>query len=217
MSPSHGHNPRVRSNDSGSTPGRLRNLEPDRPVPIDDPPEEISPHPRAFGQSSGDRPWLSEDTPAAGSREGDSGGRGARFAGPRGGGGGGEPQRGGRRQWGNGGRGRAGIGLDKPMEIHAKADRLLIGPNDATIPVGRGEKNEELTSQVLAGIERTAQTWGAPPPNYYWIPAVKWVVYPGGSQYYERLRRPLEKWGINSTVEYIVTDSAAQPQGGTRR
>jgi hypothetical protein len=196
----------------------LRNLEPEKAPPADEPPEDVTPHPRAFGQSSGDRPWLNEDAPAAGSRGDNSGGRGSRFAGPRGGGGGGggDPQRGGRRQWGNS-RGRAGIGLEKQLEIHAYADRLAIGPNDASIGVGRGEKNDELTNHVLAGIERTAQTWGAPPANFYWIPAVKWVVHPGGNQYYERLRGPLEKWGINSTVEYNISESAAGKQGGPRR
>jgi hypothetical protein len=219
MSPSHGNTPRVRSNDSGGTPGRLRNLEPEREPPMESPPEDLTPHPRAFGQSSGDRPWLPEDAPAVGGRGGTSGDRGSRFAGPRGGGGGGggsDPQRGGRRQWGNG-RGRAGIGLEKQLEIHAYADRLAIGPGEATVGVGRGEKNDELTNQVLGGIERTAQTWGAPPSNFYWIPAVKWVVHPGGNQYYERLRGPLEKWGINSTVEYNVSESAAGQQGGPRR
>jgi hypothetical protein len=220
MTPSHGNTPRVRSGNPGASPGRLRNLEPDRELPpAESPPDDMDPRPRAFGQSSGDRPWLPEDAPAVGARDGNSGGRGSRFAGPRGGGGGGggDPQRGGRRQWGSGRGGRAGIGLEKSLVIHAYPDRLEIGTNDATIGVGRGEKNEELTNHVLAGIERTAQTWGAPPANFYWIPAVKWIVHPGANQYYERLRGPLEKWGVTSTVEYAVSESAAQPQGGARR
>lgn len=103
------------------------------------------------------------------------------------------------------------------MEIHIKADRLLIGPNDATIPAGRGEKPEELLQSVLGGIEQTAQSWGAPPANFYWLPAVKFVVHPGGSAYYERLRGPLEKWGVRSTLEYAPASSAAGNRGGPRQ
>jgi hypothetical protein len=130
---------------------------------------------------------------------------------------GGTPPPGGRRQWGQA-HARAGTGLEKKLEIHAWRDRLMIGPNNSTIPIHQGEKTDELLQRVLGGIEETAQSWGPPPgKNFYWIPAVKFVVHSGGNGAYERLRGPLEKQGVSSSVHYSTEKPAARSAGGTRR
>jgi hypothetical protein len=124
---------------------------------------------------------------------------------------------GGRRQWGQS-HARAGTGLEKKLEIHAWRDRLMIGSNDSTISIHPGEKNEELLQRVMGGIEETAQSWGPPPgKHFYWIPAVKFVVHSGGNGAYERLRGPLEKQGVTSTVQYASETPASGSAGGTRR
>jgi hypothetical protein len=134
-----------------------------------------------------------------------------------GGGGGGEPPPpGGKKRWGRS-HGRAGIGLERSLEIHSKADRLLIGPDDATIPVVQGDKTNDILQRVMTGIEQAAYTWEAPPANFYWLPTIKFVVYPGGSGYYERLRGPLEKMGVNSTVQYAPAATTADRQGGAQQ
>jgi hypothetical protein len=102
--------------------------------------------------------------------------------------------------------GRATIGLEKKLEIHCLQNKILIGPNDASIPCGAGETKEQLVRDVLGSIEQLTIGWGKPPRNFYWIPVVKFVVYPGGNQHYERLQNGLREWGLFSTVEYTVRD-----------
>jgi hypothetical protein len=125
------------------------------------------------------------------------------------------PRPGAKRQWGRSSV-RAGIGLERRLEIHVKGDRLLIGPKDAAFPADRNDKTEELVQRVLHGIDQASQNWGSPPANFYWLPAVKFVVYPGGNQFYERLRGPLEKYGISSTVQYELDEPTTGKRGGQR-
>ena len=55
------------------------------------------------------------------------------------------------------------------------------------------------------------------PEAIYWVPTVKFVVYPGGNLYYERLHGPLEhKWGIMSTLEFAPEPKPAASAAGGR-
>jgi hypothetical protein len=117
------------------------------------------------------------------------------------------------RLWGRA-RPRATIGLERKLEIRIMDDRILVGSKDIVIPVGNGETVEEMIHFVVAGIDRAADKWGDPPTSFYWLPTVRFVVYPGGNQYYERLHEPLEKkWGVVSTVEYAPDKSARKANG----
>jgi hypothetical protein len=128
------------------------------------------------------------------------------------------------RLWGRA-RPKATIGLERKLEIRIMDDRILVGSKDIVIPVGNGETVEEMVHFVVAGIDRAADKWGDPPTSFYWLPTVKFVVYPGGNQYYERLHEPLEKkWGVTSTVEYAPDKSkiktknkSVQNAGGTAK
>ncbi|MSR56644.1 MAG: hypothetical protein EXS05_03090 [Planctomycetaceae bacterium] len=219
----YGHVPRPAGRNQEREPGRLRELEPDRSERKPDREAANENQPRQFGQSSGDRPWLKDDSAPNASN---SRGGGARFGGPSSGGGGdGGPSDpallGGKRRWGQS-HARAGIGLERKVEIRAKADHLLIGP-DVAVSVNPNEKPEELLQKIQAGLEETAQAWGPPPANFFWLPAVRFVVYPGGNTYYERVRGLLQKSGVNSTVQYHLDKPAAEKQpaaakaGGPRR
>lgn len=106
------------------------------------------------------------------------------------------------------------IGLERKLEINAYSDRLVIGAGEVVISVGRGEKTEELLNRVLMAVEHDSQSWGAPPATFYWIPSIHFVVHPGGNQYYERLRGPLEKWGITSKMQFSLDESAGRGAGG---
>ncbi len=79
----------------------------------------------------------------------------------------------------------------------------MIGSKDVVVPVGNGESAKEMVNHVVAGIDRAVERWGDPPADFYWVPAIKFVIYPGGNQYYERLREPLEHdWGLATTMEF---------------
>jgi hypothetical protein len=119
------------------------------------------------------------------------------------------------RLWGRA-RPRATIGLERKLEIRIMDDRILVGSKDIVVPVGNGETVEEMIHYVVAGIDRAADKWGDPPTSFYWLPTVRFVVYPGGNQYYERLHEPLErKWGVTSTVEYAPNKPARKANGKT--
>ncbi len=100
-------------------------------------------------------------------------------------------------------RAKATIGLERKLQIRVLDDRLLIGSKDNVVPLGNGETVQEMIQQTVAGIERAAEKWGDPPTSYYWMPTLRFVIYPGGDQYYERLHSVLETdWGLSSTMEY---------------
>jgi len=120
------------------------------------------------------------------------------------------------RKWGSVGK-RASIGLEKQIEMRVMPDRIVIGRKDVVVPVGNGETPDEMIGRVVTGIDRTAEKWGEPPSSFYWQPKVKFIVYPGGNQYYERLRGPLEsKWGVHTTIEYPADEETARPAGGRK-
>lgn len=110
--------------------------------------------------------------------------------------------------------GRATIGLERKIEIHSLPNRLLIGPHDSTIEVAEGESKDQLLNEVLRAIEGQAESWGRPPGNFYWIPTIRFVVYPGGNQHYERVNGPLRDWGVFSTVDYSVGEPPKKSLSG---
>ena len=121
------------------------------------------------------------------------------------------------RLWGQS-RSRASIGLQKDLEVHVFSDRILIGPDDATVLVGHGESNQELLERVAQGIEHAAENWGEPPANFYWLPRARFTVFSGGQQYYERLHGPLqEKLGVSSGVQYAQEAIPGRRPAGVRR
>jgi len=106
-----------------------------------------------------------------------------------------------KKNWGTRGS-RNGIGLEKKFDVQVHADRLVMAGGDIVIPAGRGESRDELAGQMAQAISALERSWGRPPANFYWIPAVHFVVHPGGNQHYERLHPKLREWGVYSTVDY---------------
>jgi hypothetical protein len=149
------------------------------------------------------------DGPRVGQNDANSGGGKGRATGPR--------------LWGRA-RPKASIGLERKLQIRLLADRILIGSKDVAVPVGNGETSAEMLNRVVVGIDRAVEKWGDPPVSFYWQPTIRFVVYPGGNQYYERLHEPLEnQWGLSTTMEYAPDTAVAAPQrkseskGGERR
>jgi hypothetical protein len=142
-----------------------------------------------------DGPRISEDS-------GKSGGSPGRASGPR--------------KWGQAHR-KASIGFEKKVVIRVSANRIVIGNNDAVIGVSRSDTSDEIVHQVVAGIDHTANGWGEPPSNFYWVPVAKFIVAPGGAANYEKLHAVLDqKWGITSTVDYESETSGGKASGGGR-
>lgn len=121
-----------------------------------------------------------------------------------------------KKRWGRA-RSRASIGLERKLDIVVQPHRIIVGPEQAVVPVGSADTPEKLVSAVVSLIEQSADNWGLPPANFYWIPSIRFVVDPGASQYHEQLRAGLKRWGLPTTSEYSAAASAADPaKGGAR-
>lgn len=106
------------------------------------------------------------------------------------------------RKWGQAGR-RAGIGFEKRIKIYLNDKRIVVDSKDHMLLVSPADASEEIINHVVSSIDQVADSWGEPPSNFYWVPAVQFIVYPGGNANYAKLQSALEqKWGVSSTVEY---------------
>jgi hypothetical protein len=144
-----------------------------------------------------------DDGPRISAEDSRSGGMSGRASGPR--------------KWGQAHR-KASIGFEKKVVIRVWPNRIVIGNNDIVIGVGRADSNDEIVHQVVAGIDHTADGWGEPPANFYWVPVAKFIVAPGGASNYEKVHAVLDqKWGISSTVEYEPEAGGGKSAGGGRK
>lgn len=135
-------------------------------------------------------PRISED-------DGKPGGQRGRSSGPR--------------KWGQVGK-KASIGQERRIEVRLMSDRILVGSKDVVVPVKKSDSNDEITNRVVQAISHVADTWGEPPEHYYWVPFIKFVVYPGGDPYYEKLSKVLEHtYQVNSTIDYADDKPAKKP------
>jgi hypothetical protein len=107
-----------------------------------------------------------------------------------------------RRRWGFSNP-RATIGFEREVLIDVSADRLVLGGGQ-TVQAGDAATREELVQRTLHAVEATARSWGPPPDAFYWVPALKFRVAPGGNMHYERLRAPLREWGLQSSATYTL-------------
>lgn len=95
------------------------------------------------------------------------------------------------------------IGFERTVSLYVFADRIVV-EDEPAIRVGRGESREELLKDVLTAVNEHVKSWGKPPEKFYWIPALRFVVSPGGNQHYERLHGPLNRWGLSTTAEFTL-------------
>jgi hypothetical protein len=114
------------------------------------------------------------------------------------------------RRWGSP-NGKATLGLEKHVDVEVTSDEVVIG-NDVIVPLGRGETRKELTALLLSGLEGHIQTWGAPPPDFYWVPTVRFIVKPGGSAHCARLEGILREAGIRSVINQVRATRQTAPK-----
>jgi hypothetical protein len=155
----------------------------------------------SLGGRKQSKPKAKDDDPDAGPRisedNGKTGGQMGRSNGPR--------------KWGQAGK-KASIGQERTIEIRLLPDQILVGSRDVAIPVRGADSSDDIVHRVVNGIDHVAENWGEPREHFYWVPFVRFVVYPGGDQYYEKLSKVLEhKYGVNSSVDYADEKSAKKP------
>jgi hypothetical protein len=113
---------------------------------------------------------------------------------------------------------KAGPGIDSPfgeagtlafkrtIKIMISDKALRIANRDA-LAIPAGISTNQLMAATVSELRSEVQSWKQPPEQFYWKPAVRFVVYPGGNQFVERLRPAFEEQGLLSGVEYELSDS----------
>lgn len=94
----------------------------------------------------------------------------------------------------------ASITMEREVIVRVDSDEMVIGKQ--TLKVGRGESANQLLGAVLQGVEEEIQTWGRPPRGFFFRPALKFVINPGGNQHVDRLDPLLEKSGLSVTRKF---------------
>jgi hypothetical protein len=140
------------------------------------------------------KPAPKDDDPDAGPRisenDGKTGGPSYRSRGPR--------------KWGQVGK-KATIGYERSIEIRLLSNKILVGSKDVAVPVTSSDSDDEIVHRVINAIQYVADKWGEPRDGYYWVPSARFVVYPGGEQYSEKLSHVLEKsYGVHSTTDFAA-------------
>jgi len=106
---------------------------------------------------------------------------------------------------------RASIGFERKVVVYTDADQIVVG-GEKPLAVGRGESRDQLVQGVMAVVEAEVRSWGHPPEKFYWVPALHFVVSPGGNQHYERLHGAVALWGLSSSVEYSLRPYNPTPE-----
>ena len=119
----------------------------------------------------------------------------------------GEPQT---RSWGQV---RAGsrIAFERQVTVFIDAERIVVG-NDLLVPVDSFRSGQELASRVITEMDRYAHSWGPPPLGLRWVPAVRFLVSPGGNQHLERIRAALNRYGVRSATEFTFEQAPLPDQ-----
>lgn len=98
----------------------------------------------------------------------------------------------------------AAITMEREVVIHVGGNEMTIGKQ--TLKVGRGESAKQLLGAVLQSVEEEIQTWGRPPRGFFFRPALKFVISPGGNQHVDRLDPLLEKSGLTVTRKFTFDE-----------
>jgi hypothetical protein len=96
------------------------------------------------------------------------------------------------------------IGLERRVEIRLTSDRISMGPADDAISFDEGTSLDATVDLIGSGLHRIIGKWGAPPPKFYWLPTLRFVVQPAGVNAYERIRGAVErKCDVTSMTTFI--------------
>jgi hypothetical protein len=112
----------------------------------------------------------------------------------------------------NWGAGQTGtIGLEKRIPVAVRPGRVDVLINNEIQSVPAVDDRDQMVERVLRKLEEAASTWGQPPRTYYWVPSIRFIVYPGGNELYQKLHKPLKDWGFASTLEHSTADGRTTP------
>ncbi len=95
------------------------------------------------------------------------------------------------------------IGFEREILVRVTSGEVRIA-DESSFPIESGAAADELRKRLAVHLDAHVTSWGPPPQNFYWVPAVRFVVSPGGNQYQRRLETLVKQWGLRSRVEYAL-------------
>ncbi|MCA9073630.1 MAG: hypothetical protein KDA93_01255 [Planctomycetaceae bacterium] len=95
------------------------------------------------------------------------------------------------------------IGYEREVLIRVSSTQVTIA-DETSFPITQGISAEELRQLLSVHMSQHVNSWGEPPRSFYWLPSVKFVVSPGGNQFYERLKPIVGQWDLHSDVELTL-------------
>ncbi|QDU41537.1 hypothetical protein Mal4_59050 [Maioricimonas rarisocia] len=95
------------------------------------------------------------------------------------------------------------IGYERSVTIRVTPSEVAIAEG-AKIPITSGIAGEDLQQSLADALDAHVRDWGPPPEGFFWQPAVRFVVSPGGNQYHERLHSVVQGWSLRTSVEYVL-------------
>jgi hypothetical protein len=95
------------------------------------------------------------------------------------------------------------IGLERDVGVAIDAAHVQVA-EEPPIAIGEGMSREELQLRVAESLDAHVRGWGRPPKGFFWRPALRFKVLPGGNQYHERLAELARQWELRSSVEPVL-------------
>ncbi len=95
------------------------------------------------------------------------------------------------------------IGLERDVAVTIDAAHVQVA-EERPIAIGEGMSREELQLRVAESLDAHVRGWGRPPKGFFWRPALRLKVLPGGNQYHERLADLARQWELRSSVEPVL-------------
>jgi hypothetical protein len=98
--------------------------------------------------------------------------------------------------------------------VRIDRDRIRVGdqPGFEIATGGGGELSAaEIRQRVARSVQLTARSWGNPPDRFYWVPAIRFEVTPGGFLFYERLNQMFRSWRLSTSVDFTLPPVSQPP------
>jgi len=97
--------------------------------------------------------------------------------------------------------------MEREMTIRVGADGLQVDGR-YWVPTDDLPTTEQLMTRLYQAYRAALARWGRPPRRFYWVPVIRFVVFPGGLANYERVNRWLRKRGLRTTTRFELYDTA---------
>ena len=107
-----------------------------------------------------------------------------------------------RPQWGTRSPGGT-IGFEHEIRVSVSTTHVVVG-DDTSFELTDRPSTDELRRLLAAAVDREVRNLGEPPRSFYWVPFIRFVVRPGASLPYQRLKNVVEGWGLRSSAAYTA-------------